>query len=433
MNKLYPILLLTILPVCIYAQDNEIHNSAEDDDIEEYTSSELIKYYREKDYRYSGKRFTDYEDMLNLTSGYCSVSGISDYATYVDSIIRITPYNDSVMKAETAQINTGCITSGGKREYVGGIYKGNIIKYEKRGAFEAFLYTDSKFTDIYFADLSIWIAVSNDSGANWSHYFTGLYEYQPFALKWYSKLPLIVDDRTLQIEATCVRQTHEHSHPVCIPLYAPIKDGIVLTFDMNVITKDSDGDGLTDIVEEKFRTNPFNRDTNKNGIPDNLDLNPRLNIKRSKSTIVFETILNKKFKPVDWSDMNFTGDPSDSTIDQQLANYEDWEEIPPNTTGIFLANDSVKTILIVTDDPAIMAMRPKYVRAIILSSEEYKKSRNRPFKSELDKFTLTPLCKVDEYEDLYLIQYDGGTESKTYLVQKTENGWRIKLLYTVII
>jgi outer membrane protein assembly factor BamB len=38
--------------------------------------------------------------------------------------------------------------------------------------------------------------------------------------------------------------------------------------------RDSDGDGLPDLLEKEIGTDPHNRDTNGNGLPDNLDKNP---------------------------------------------------------------------------------------------------------------------------------------------------------------
>lgn len=399
---------------------------------EEYSSALQDNYHQEQRELYSHRYLPDINDVMNFDSPYCKIQEIENYSAYVDSIIWRTPYMDSIINREMAQITAGNYDYTDEQEKLGGIYKGSIIKHGKKGTLEAFIYTSGKYSDIFWGDPGIWIALSRDAGETWEHYFTGLYEYQPIIPKWYSNLPLIVEENILQIEVAFVQQTEEHSHPIPSQKYKLIRDGLVAIFDMNLIAADSDGDGLTDIVEEKFRTNPRNNDTNGNGISDDLDLNPRQNLQRTENTIVFENIIDKGFMPMTWEEVDYRISLPDSVKEKELAKDWDWADIPTRTPNESYANDSIQTVLIVTDDPNIKAVRPRYVRVIILSSEEYIKSSHLRFKTELDMLSVSPMLKVDGKDDLYLIEYSYMTGGTTYLIQKTKNGWRIKPILVYI-
>lgn len=416
MKYLIPLLALLILPSCIFGKKNP--KQSEEVIVEDFLSeNEMDRYYQERRNLFSIHNLPSREDVLQFSSPYCEIREIETYSPYVDSTIWRTPYIDSIRTAISANGDYS-------DKKIAGVYKYSIIKHEKKGAFEAFIYTDYKYCDGSFDGPDLWIALSQDKGKTWKHYFTGLYHEQPIRLKWYSRLPLIVDENTLQIEAALVTAKREHSQSP--KEYKLFKDGIVVTFYMDVIAKDSDGDGLTDIVEAKFRTDPYNKDTNGNGIPDNLDLNPRHNVQRTNLTIVFETIIDNRFGPNDIAGMN---------------HWERWFNIPPyisfradealsttgNHTGAGYANEETQTILIVTGDPSIKAMQPKYVRAIIISSEEYKKSENNKFISELIDFSISPMFKVDGEEEKFIIDYScSWVENFSYHVRKTKNGWQIK-------
>jgi hypothetical protein len=42
---------------------------------------------------------------------------------------------------------------------------------------------------------------------------------------------------------------------------------------------DSDGDGLTDVLEDKLRTNPASADTDQDGVPDDVDGLPQVSVR----------------------------------------------------------------------------------------------------------------------------------------------------------
>lgn len=378
---------------------------------DKYPSAERTEYWNERTRSASIPKLPAVEDVLNFKTDYCTISEIDNYSPYIDSLIWRTPYIDSLLVADQAGLLKGDLFDE-ELEKIAGISRWNIIKHEKQGDLETFIYLSSKYSNPFFADQDIWIAISKDKGKTWNHYFTGLYDCQPVELKWYSEPPLIAENNILQIEGVFVRQTEYHSHPSTTNEYEIVKDGLLVTFDLNRISMDSDGDGLTDITEIKFRTYSDNPDTNGNGIVDGADPNPRQNVPSTESTVVFEYLVDSEFKPVG------------------TKNRWKWTNIPsgnPGKKSNYVA-DSTKTILIVTDDPSIKAVNPEYVRAIVLTKDESDRTSDSIFKTELNRLYLTPLFKVDGQENLYLVDYGYMTGSLTYLVEKRRNGWRIKVL-----
>jgi hypothetical protein len=163
---------------------------------------------------------------------------------------------------------------------------------------------------------------------------------------------------------------------------------------------------LTDIVEKKFYTNLNSKDTDNDGIPDNLDLNPRYSTPRTEKTVIFESALNEETNMFDT-----TGVIKSSV------------EIPP----INKVTDTTETVLIVTDSPNIQSIQPKSTRVIILSKKEYEKYVGT-FRNELNKMSLTPLFKVDNEIDTYIFTRSFNTWGEEYLVKKTKNGWKIVVI-----
>lgn len=397
-----------------------------------YKSKELTKYFEQRRELFAtGSGLPTLEDVLAFRSPYCKIEELEDYSDYSVSKAHRPPYRDSIDRICEEQYALGNKLSylTRPRNTIGGIDKYDIIKYGQRDSLAAFIYTSYEYTDFFFAGPTLWIARSKDNAKTWEHYFTGLHQQQPIDLKWYSELPLFRDWNTLQIEGALMQQTELAGHPGPGAKFGLAKDGIAIVFDLDTITRDSDGDGLTDIVEAKFRTNPTNRDTNGNGIPDNLDLNPCNNTPRTELTAVFETLIDRQFEPIDWAEIERVNTLPDSLRHIEAQKQWGWKNIEqPGEQTAALASDSTKTVLIVTDDDNIKAIRPKYVRTIIISSEEYKKSSDPIFKTELEGLSITPACRVNGKKTMYLINTSYLTSGATYLVQKTKNGWRIKMV-----
>ena len=383
------LLIALLVPAFSFAQEEEEYN---------YTSQEEEAYYRDR--HYTPFKPVKKKVVANYCDDFFKFVEVDDYAPYNDTLY-FTPYQDSIFHVDLERGWSGSLIV----DYVGKVDKYFILKHEKKGNVEALVYKDGEFENRYFGEMGIWVAYSEDNGETWSYYYTGIVQKQPLYVKWYSSYPLINEQGDLQIEACLLRQTSPFTHPGPGPSYQLVKDGLLLTLDLETLRKDSDGDGLTDIVEAKFRTDPNNADTDGDGVPDNLDMNPRFAPQRTEKTSVFEAIIDNEGLCRRWDD-------------------EDCEVLFTKMPESHFVDDNTATVLIVTDDTSLQSIQPKSYRVIILSTEEYE-NESRCFKNDLDVMRITPLFKVDGEDDTYVVSQSIGTGGAQYMVKKTPKGWKI--------
>ena len=387
MKQYITLLLLALLvPAVVMAQGN-------------YESKEREKYY-DKNKRFKSFEPVNKEIVSNYYDDFFKFVEVDNYMPYNDTLV-FTPYQDSVEFHSVA------------RQFIGGVDRFQILKQGKKGKVEAFIYYDFKYVETFTGEPEIWVAYSDDNGKSWSYYYTGIVQKQPLFVKWYSTYPLINEQGDLQIEACLLRQMSSFIMPFGAPSYQLVIDGLLLTLDLRTLGKDSDSDGLTDIVEAKFRTDPNNADTDGDGIPDNLDLNPRFASKRTDKSIIFEALIN--------GDENICG------------GFEDCESVLSidERPEIHCVTDTTETILIVTDEPGLQNIQPKSYRVIILTTEDYE-SNPRYFENDLCRMRISPLFKVDGEKDTYIFDYGFNTWGAGYWVKKMEKGWRVVQTYMII-
>lgn len=369
---------------------------------QEYKSKEQEKYYKKLSYK--PFKPLSKKKILSFKNAYFDLEGIANYITYSDSLY-FTPYQDSIYaimfnpKSRDSMIIP-------EAHFIGKIEKSQVLKFEKKGQTKAFIFVSSRFENRYFGESGIWVAFSINNGQTWEYLYTGIVQRQPLFLKWYSKVPLIKSETELQIETCLLRQLTPFSHPGPGPTYEVVKDGLQLTLDLETLRKDSDSDGLTNIVETKFYTNINNKDTDGDGISDNTDLNPRILAPRTHKTVIFESILKGETNMFDTTGLIISS-----------------QKIPQ----ISYVTDTTETVLIVTDNPDIQSIQPKSTRVIILSEKEYKKSKGK-FRNGLNDMSMTPLFKVDNKTDTYIFSRSFNTWGDEYLVTKTKDGWRILVI-----
>ena len=397
------LLLILLVPALSFAQGDdsefEEYEKRFNEFMEQNKSSEEEAYYNNREYK--EKKPLNKEVFSNYYDDFFKFAEVNDYTPYNDTLY-FTPYQDSVFHLKLKYWESDTLIV----EYVGKIDKSFILKQERKGNVEAFIYKDYEFENRYFGESGIWVAYSDDNGETWSYYYTGIVQKQPLFVKWYSSYPLINEKGDLQIEACLLRQTSPFSHPIPTQSYQLAKDGLLLTLDLETLRKDSDGDGLTDIVEAKFRTDPNNADTDDDGIPDNLDLNPRFASQRTDKSVIYEAVLNGVQIP-------FWGEEEEETV------------FPIDVTPeMHYVVDTTETIMIVTDDPALQNSQPTKYRVIILTKEEYE-NNPRYFENDLNDMSFTPLFKVDCKKDTYLFSYSFNTGGASYWVKKTDKGWII--------
>jgi hypothetical protein len=130
---------------------------------------------------------------------------------------------------------------------------------------------------LMYDSLGYFILLSLDGGAHWSSpLYLGIHRlpeawYAPLAD---SKLPL-VSGRKIQIEVTIwKRDMTKEGSPLMGYHYLWKKWDKYLSINLGDLIRDSDGDGLTDLFEERILTDPNSPDTDRDGLSDDVDNQP---------------------------------------------------------------------------------------------------------------------------------------------------------------
>jgi len=122
-----------------------------------------------------------------------------------------------------------------------------------------------------------WIVHSSDGGRKWdAPLYTGLRENMPYVVVPASRLPLITNGG-IQIEVE-LRELDLSSitfPPLGLRTKREAKN-LYIEFAWDALRRDSDNDGLTDLVEERIVTDPRNADTDGDGIVDGKDGLPQV-------------------------------------------------------------------------------------------------------------------------------------------------------------
>ena len=407
MKKHLALLLFLLAPAVLLAQeedyDYEKYEKAYDEFMERYKSSEEEAYYHvdeDKEWVVAPIVPTDAEDVKSYKNKFFEFTEIENFTPY-DENQQWTPFQDSLIKA-------GHFLWYEPRQFIGGVDRSDILKYEKKDNVVAFAYWQNEFRQ----GRGIWIAYSMDGGKSWAHYHSGLIQEKPLFVKWYSKYPLIKSNGDLQIEACLMRKASGPGLHGFVE-HELVQDGLLVTFELETLAKDSDGDGLTDIMETRLRTDLNNLDTDGDGITDDLDMNPRYNLPRTEKTLIYEAVINDDLRAHRFWD-------------------EDCEIIPFSEMPIpHYVTDTTNTILVVTDDPDFLACQPTQERIIFMRTEEFENTKDTFFE-EKENVSFSPLFKVDNMEDAYVFGVGGAFWSNDYVVEKQKDGWCIKVTMSII-
>lgn len=325
------------------------------------------------------------EQTLPFDNGYYRVEALEEFSPWHDSLL-IAPW----IKYCTYEMRNNPSNS------IGDIFKGDIIRHGKKGQTEAIFFTKP----ITYAQ-TLWIGMTHDAGQHWEYYFTGLIQGKPLFTKWFSEMPMILSDSILQIEAAAMHFSWDWNDFG----YKIDKDGLLLTFNLNALKKDSDKDGLSDLEELFLQTNPQKPDTDGDGIPDGEDMNPRFKRKDSDVTRLYEAYLNNEF-------------------------YEDSCFIPiksPSAHSTSFTN-ATETKFIISNDKYLQHAEPDSCRLIILTEEEHLANESL-YDESMFSFSMSITEKEKNAFHLNCNDYHWSMEAD---IKKTKQGWLFDLEYVLM-
>ncbi len=317
-------------------------------------------------------------------------------------------FEDSLIKARKIDVRNSKemekLWNEVHKDKIGSIDKYDAVKYGNLKSSQAVIYEDSKFNDCFEA--GYWIALSNDFGKNWKKYYTGLTVNKNYYFKSNSKIQLWKDLKTLQIEAVIVKKISDRVIMLSPEKFATVKDSIAIELDISKIIKDSDNDGLTDIVEDRMFLNPNNPDTDGDGIIDSKDKNPRFKNKKTAKSILYEVLMESHL----YFDKN-----------QYQINFSNLPQIRNN---IFNKERRDLISIFVSDDKEVLGLELKNETLIVMSSKEYEKYKLKyPFSFSTRYYSKMFLC--DGEDDVYLIEESSCSSGSTYLIKKNDEGWEV--------
>lgn len=323
---------------------------------------------------------------------------------YYDSLIKAKKIN---IKDERSLIK---LFDEIEKIKIGPIVKKNAIKYGVLKNNQAVIYEDSKFNDCF--EKGYWIALSNDYGKNWKQYYTGLTVNKNYYFKSNSKISLWKDSNTLQIDAVIVKKTADRVIMLSPEKFATVKDSIAIELDISKIIKDSDNDGLMDIVEDRMLLNPNKPDTDGDGIIDSKDKNPRFKSEKTAKSILYEVLMG------------------DYKFENPNLYQIDLNNLPKNKYPNSNRKDAIS--IFVTDDDDIKGLDLKEETLIVMTSKEYEKYKLKyPFSFKTQDYSKMFIC--DGEDNVYIIEQSSCSSGTNYLVKKNDTGWEVSFFggYTI--
>lgn len=381
---------------------------------EKFPSKEETEFYEQINSNYSVPYSLDYISKLNF-----------DYILAIEDTLRSNPLrelrleNSDWSKSEihfeedSANKNNERLYDFSKCRFVNYFRLGidsvgpfatySIIHYDSIENIKCILFKDSKYD--YDSD-GYWVAIQLKG--IWHKYYLGLTEDYFYHFKTCQNYPLFFNDSIIQVEAALVRQ----KTPECLPVGPPetfeiIRDHILLRINLKKVILDSDHDGLTDIEEQKMLLNPYSNDTDKDGIPDNLDNNPRFKSEISEISKLYCYIIS-----------------NDDYLRDTCVDVSNWIEAKIHTQY------SNEPFMIVTDDSNFKNLSFGK-KVIVLTTEENKKYK---YPIGLNPLGVSQLFKVDNRANYYKFHTSYKNSGDIYIVNKIrKDTWRIKLISSWII
>jgi hypothetical protein len=284
----------------------------------------------------------------------------------------------------------------------------NPIRLERRGDEIAGIGISSAVDPVGEVGLGgYWVVHSRDGGNTWREYYTGLRPNMPYVIAPASRLPLLAGDR-LQIEVSIEElDTASITFPPVDLRLLRKQSGLFLDFPIAELTRDSDEDGVTDLLEEHLVMNPRDADSDGDGIADDHDAVPQVAFGGAPSdeTAVIAAAL---------APFQLGGGRIVTGIAEGPAAAESACDIRTSLIG--------SSVLFVVADPAVFAPLAIDRRTIVLSQDEldaYSKKFGPTYAAHIDHLIISRDGKRA------ILELNQSWAGETYLLRKTEDGWTI--------
>lgn len=306
-----------------------------------------------------------------------------------------------------APYNHKFIKSSAKLRKNGFAPKNQILKHYKDKDKWVVLFEDNAYNRVV-CGTGYWVAISYNKGQNWNYYYTGITENYPYVFKQNSQLPLMKNDSIMEIECVKVfREINDWIHPAQSKNIL-LKDSIYVSINLNEIIKDTDNDGITDVVEKRFLMNPDSNDTDGDGIRDGIDGNPRFKSRKSETGMIYQLLLEDNFS----NKVNINKYCFDCNLLKQYSS-----DTYPSDIFILESND-----------PDIQQLYCQNQRIIVVDSVEYQDMIQRNIHNNMtDIYPDKGIFSIDQNIINYHLRY-GDTFFYTIQLRKIGRFWRFKTL-----
>ncbi|MEJ1240269.1 hypothetical protein WBG78_19160 [Chryseolinea sp. T2] len=375
-----------------------------------YYEKNVYKEFVPEDTAFINSRKYDYVTIrsLNTKNPFKSTRELTKTRQYYDSLSELCTRfvkkgedSDSISDALFRQCMNS-VDNLSRSKKTAGIFDAWILRYDSLGDRRILFYRSPELEEL---NTGYWIAMSEDDGQSWKHYYTGLAANNFFYVKPNGKIRLMKDASTVQLEIAVVRQSNNNLSPD----YELIQDNLVMEINLDKVMSDNDGDGLTDILERKFFTNPHDKDTDGDGIDDLTDRNPRHKNVKDKYSILYKYLLEHTKR-----DSVFVG------FDYQFT-------VPPG-----LKDFAPETTLIVSDDVSLRSLEGTRNQYVIMTTEEFAEYRKENY-IPLKDVGVSPMFNVDNRSGWKKIHISYSFGRNDYLIFETPTGWIVKYIGGYII
>ena len=149
----------------------------------------------------------------------------------------------------------------------------SAVRIDQKGQQVAAIVTSQALDPVgEISDGGYWVLLSKDGGATWGDpLYTGLRLNQPYVVRPVSSFSLFAGDHLrLEVEVLELDSSLLFFPPVSLPVKRSA-EGLFLEIPLSTLTRDSDGDGLTDLTEARLLTDPSLADSDGDRLTDGDD------------------------------------------------------------------------------------------------------------------------------------------------------------------